>query len=299
MKTGWLVINSFLHTPKFEEIYQWLERAATKHDIQLKRFTNSQLMCSFDCWGCMNWLPEDKPDFVLFMDKDIRLGKALEKAGLRLFNCAEAVKICDDKSLTMLALMNSGIKMPKTIIAPMTYSNIGYTNTTFLNQVESLGYPMVVKECFGSFGQQVYLVYNRKELDVLVNEKKGISLLFQEYIESSCGRDIRINMVGGIAVAAMYRYNDNDFRANITNGGKMKCYEPTEEQIKMAKKVCDTISLDFAGVDLMFGENDEPIFCEVNSNAHFKSIYDCTGINVADTILEYIDKQISVEYKKQ
>lgn len=291
MKTGWLVINQFLHTPKFEEIYQWLENAAIKQNIHLIRFTNAQLMCSFDCFGHMNQLPAEQPDFVLFMDKDIRLGKALEGAGLRLFNCAEAVKICDDKSLTMLALMNSGIKMPKTIIAPMTYSNIGYTDTTFLNQVESLGYPMVVKECFGSFGQQVYLVHNRRELDELVNQKKGTALLFQEYIKSSCGRDIRINMVGGKPVAAMYRYNDDDFRANITNGGKMKPYTPTDEQIAMAKKVCDMISLDFAGVDLMFGEKDEPIFCEVNSNAHFKSIYDCTGINVADAIIKYIDEE--------
>lgn len=292
MKTGWLVINQFLHTPKFEEIYQWLEHSARKQNINLIRFTNSQLMCSFDCFGKMNQLPADKPDFVLFMDKDIRLGKALEGAGIRLFNSAEAVKICDDKSLTMLALMNSGIKMPKTILAPMTYSNIGYTDTTFLNQVESLGYPMVVKECFGSFGQQVYLVHNRKELDTLIEQKKGTSFIFQEYIKSSCGRDIRINIVGGEVVAAMYRYNEDDFRANITNGGKMKAYEPTDEQIAMAKNVCDIISLDFAGVDLMFGENDEPIFCEVNSNAHFKSIYECTGMNVADAIIKYIDKEI-------
>ena len=48
------------------------------------------------------------------------------------------------------------------------------------------------------------------------------------------------------------------------------------------------MNLDFAGVDILFGENDEPILCEVNSNAHFKNILDCTGVNVAQCILDYI-----------
>ena len=28
--------------------------------------------------------------------------------------------------------------------------------------------------------------------------------------------------------------------------------------------------------------------CEVNSNAHFKNIFECTGVNVADEIMKYI-----------
>lgn len=31
--------------------------------------------------------------------------------------------------------------------------------------------------------------------------------------------------------------------------------------------------------------------CEVNSNAHFKNIFDCTGVNVADEIMDYIVKR--------
>ena len=38
----------------------------------------------------------------------------------------------------------------------------------------------------------------------------------------------------------------------------------------------------------MFGKQGEPVLCEVNSNAHFKNIYDCMGVNVADEIMEYI-----------
>lgn len=52
----------------------------------------------------------------------------------------------------------------------------------------------------------------------------------------------------------------------------MEQYNPTQKQQDMALNVCRTLGLDFAGVDLMFGENDEPIFCEVNSN-HTLRIY--------------------------
>ncbi len=123
-------------------------------------------------------------------------------------------------------------------------------------------------------------------------------MLFQEFIHSSKGKDLRLQVVGSQVVAAMYRYSDNgDFRANITGGGKMKPYEPTQKQIDLAVESCKILGLDFAGVDILFGKDNEPIVCEVNSNAHFKNIYDCTGVNVADSILAYIIKRICIGVK--
>jgi glutathione synthase/RimK-type ligase-like ATP-grasp enzyme len=68
----------------------------------------------------------------------------------------------------------------------------------------------------------------------------------------------------------------------------MKEHIPTIEQCELALKCCEIIGLDFAGVDLLFGEQGEPILCEINSNAHFKNIYDCTGVNAAEAILSHI-----------
>ena len=72
----------------------------------------------------------------------------------------------------------------------------------------------------------------------------------------------------------------------------MRPYHPTDSQIALAQEVCHALRLDFAGVDILFGEQDEPILCEVNSNAHFKNIYDCTGVNVADAIMSYINEEL-------
>ncbi|ROR22107.1 SSU ribosomal protein S6P modification protein [Mobilisporobacter senegalensis] len=292
MKNAVLIINEFLNNNKFNEIHQWLVDAGKRYDINLMIYTNAQIMVSL---GQSNdnknpILEKIKPEFVLFWDKDIRLAAHLEITGYRVFNSSNGINVCDDKSLTHMLLQNAGIPMPKTIIAPMTYDGIGYTNYDFITQVtDNLGFPMILKECFGSFGKQVYFIKNKEELIGKMKEIGTKPMLFQEFIKSSFARDIRLNVVGDKVVASMYRYSDTgDFRANITNGGKMKKYTPTKEQEEIAVRCCKILGLDFAGVDIMFGEREEPIICEVNSNAHFKNIYDCTGVNVADFMMEYI-----------
>lgn len=291
--TGYLITNGFLHTQKFSEIHLWLMEAAKKHGIELIPKTNGEFPI---IPGEIENSELKMSDFILFWDKDIRLARYLEQMGLLLFNSAHGIEVCDDKSLTHLCLQAQGIKMPKTIIAPMTYPNIGYTNIGFLERITAeFTYPIVIKECFGSFGQQVYLAGSYEELKEKVLVLQGKPILFQEFIKSSEGRDLRLQVVGSQVVAAMYRYSENgDFRANVTNGGKMKYYEPTKEQADLAVLCCKALGLDFGGVDILFGENQEPIVCEVNSNAHFKNIFDCTGVNVADAIMEYIIKRICI-----
>ena len=124
----------------------------------------------------------------------------------------------------------------------------------------------------------------------------GKPLIYQKYIEKSSGRDVRIQVVGSKVVAAMYRYSvDGDFRANITNGARMVKYEPNREECELALRTVRALGLDFAGVDILFSSRDKEtadVVCEVNSNAHFKNIYECTGVNVAEERISYIIEKI-------
>lgn len=64
--------------------------------------------------------------------------------------------------------------MIPTIVAPMTYENIGYTDMNFLDKVaEKFGFPLVIKECFGSFGMQVYMAHDMDELKKRVSDIGG------------------------------------------------------------------------------------------------------------------------------
>lgn len=291
---AWLVVNAFLQREKFDEIHQWLCEAGRQRKVDISIRTNEELlaMCAD---GGLILLPElEKVDFVLFWDKDILLAKTLEQLGVKVFNTSHAIQVCDDKTLTHFYLAKEKIPMPKTIFAPMTYANIGYTNVSFLTTViEQLGLPIVIKESFGSFGQQVYLAKTQEEIISIITKLEGISLLFQEYIEASAGCDVRLQVVGEQVVAAMERKaKQGDFRANVTNGGSMKKYKPTKKEEQLAIRCCKILGVDFAGVDLLFDENGEPLVCEVNSNAHFKNIFECTGINTADYIIDYIIEQV-------
>lgn len=295
--TGWLVVNEFVNSAKFDELFKMLEAAAVKQNINLIRKKGAEVWSELASASYEKenlGAPENPVEFILFWDKDIKLAKALEGAGLPVFNSSDAIAKCDDKALTFLELVHHrDIQMPKTIISPKKFHSDGLVSKNLVSKVgEELGYPCVVKECLGSFGQQVYLASDESELIGLMKDIGDRGYMIQEYISSSKGRDIRIQVVGGKVVAAMYRYNDDDFRANVTNGGLMKPYEPNQAQTEMAIKVCEYLGLDFGGIDIMFGENDEPIFCEANSNAHFKNLYDCTGINTADEIAKYIREKV-------
>ena len=151
---GILVVNSFIGLEKFTELYRILLDAAGKNDVSLKIRTTASLLSPV---GEL-FTDEPIPDFVLFWDKDVYLASRLENAGIRLFNSAKAVELCDNKALTAINLSKAGVKIPKTVIAPKTFDGVGYNSLDFaLKAADILGYPLVIKEVFGSFGAQVYL----------------------------------------------------------------------------------------------------------------------------------------------
>ena len=296
MMKGYLITNHFLKSDKFSSLQKHLEGSAKKAGINLESLTNAQLLAllPLSIEGCKSFFGENGVSFVLFWDKDIRLARFIEECGVRVFNPSHAIESCDDKSLTYIRLLEQGVPMPKTVISPKTFFPSALPEEFILSLEERLSFPMVIKECYGSFGRQVYLAQSREELEELCIKLSPSPLVFQEYISSSAGRDYRLNVVGNKVVCAMERRNDNDFRANISNGGYMLAHTPTKEQEELALRVCRALDLDFAGVDLLTGKNGESLVCEVNSNAHFINILNCTGVDVADFIMEHIKKEASV-----
>lgn len=285
---GWLMVNSFLDTAKFAELYALLLAAAERRGIGLALMTGSDVTAVMG----EGLAQEALPDFVLFWDKDVVLAQTLEQAGVRVLNSADAIACCDNKALTCLRLAAAGVAIPKTVSVPKTFEGVGYTHTDFLaGAVRALGLPLVIKECYGSFGQQVYLAHTEEEAGQILARVGHKDCIMQEFIASSYGRDLRIQVVGGRVVSTMLRRNDGDFRSNITNGGGMYPYTPTAAQMAAAVDAAAALGLDFAGVDVLFGPNDAPLVCEVNSNPHFKSTLDCTGVDLAEHIMDYLVRQ--------
>lgn len=288
---GYIIINGFLREEKFFSLYSALKQSADKAGLQLELKTNIELMC--DIASGKTVANETLPPFAIFWDKDVRLAKTLEAAGMKLFNSASAIELCDDKSLTHIALMNR-VPQPKTVLIPLTFPRVGYTDCTFLEKIaDYLGFPFVIKQCFGSFGAGVYLAGNMEEAKAALMKTAGGAAIAQQYIASSFARDIRAYIVGDKVAAAMLRHNESgDFRANVAQGGKADAYALNEAQAALAVKTAQLLGCTFAGVDLLFGENGEMTVCEVNSNAHFAGISAATGVNIADKIIEAVTQRI-------
>lgn len=231
----------------------------------------------------------EKADFVVYLDKDKYAARLLEKK-TRLFNRAEAVELCDDKMLTHIALQ--GVPMPETLAGALCYTPSVPVRKDVLDEAERrLGYPMILKESFGSLGKGVYKADTREELETLAENLKCKPHLFQKFIVRSAGSDLRVIVIGGKAVGAMRRVSKDDFRSNAELGGIGESVPLDAQAAELAERVANILKLDYCGVDLLYGDRGY-LLCEVNSNAFFGTFERVTGINVAALYTGYMIKEI-------
>ena len=292
MRKALCLINGYAKSSATIHYYERMKRELLNYDFDLELKTNQELLVYIDQDGNIVNNIRDMYEFCLYLDKDGYISKLLELSGLKLFNSSRAIYLCDDKMLTHIFLTNKGIRMPKTITAPLNYSLAN--DSSFLNYVEKeLSFPLIAKRNYGSLGKGVFLINNHDELTNFEAEYKSEPHIYQEFIKSSFGFDYRMIVVGGKFITGMKRYNDNgDFRSNIAQGGKGKIEKIADTYINLAEKAAKELQLDYCGIDLLSGENGEPILCEVNSNAFLDGIERTTGINVAKAYAEHIIKNI-------
>lgn len=291
--TGWVIYNGTLNVPKIKKLVDTLVEEGKKLNIKLEAVKNTEIIPMYSNEGKAELVYLKKledPEFVIFWDKDVLLASHLEKMGYKVFNSSKAIKYCDHKGLMHLVLSNNNIKMPRTILSPMIFDYSLNSEDYLIKCYETLGESVIIKESMGSFGMQVYLINNREEFINKVTElnKNNIDFIIQENIKSSFGRDIRVNIIGNKVIGAMLRESNSDFRANISQGGNGRLIELTKSQEEIALKAHKVLGLDFSGVDLLFGENNEPLLCEVNSNLNFLSFEKIWGKSFGKKILEYI-----------
>lgn len=224
-----------------------------------------------------------KCDFVIYLDKDIYLARILEKAGYRLFNKADFIKLCDDKALTNIACASRGIKMPDTITGPLFYSpELKEENLKFLDDViAKLGLPLILKRVYGSLGLGVYLIKSKEELVEAYKEHCRAPILFQRYVGSSYGVSARVIIIDQKVVGGFIRYNKTDFRSNFGDNASSRPLKEGDKCFELASYIAKELDIEYAGIDFMFLESGEPILCEINSNAFFEEFEKVTGINVA------------------
>ena len=196
---------------------------------------------------------------------------------------SQAIEQSKDKLYANQILAQAGLPIPKTMLTRFP------CKAELVEKV--VGFPCVLKVITGSHGAGVYLCEDAKrfeDLSELIHSIDGkTSMIIQEYISHSKGRDLRVIVIGGRVVGAMERTaTDGSFKANISRGGEGKVYEVDDEMEMLAIQVAKVLDLDIAGVDLLFHPDGYKI-CEANSSPGFKGFEKALGINIPQKVFDY------------
>jgi len=232
-----------------------------------------------------NGIKLEKRNFVINRYKWGKVKDEINSLAAKSYNPLEAYNIYINKYEQVKRLRSDAFLVPRYLLgtAMLQYEDI----------VNILGTPFVAKGLESSMGEQISLIEKEEDLKNL-RKKYGMEKewLFEEFVTTSFGRDMRFYSIRGEVVACMQRKSQGDFRANVALGASVESYEITPEIRQIAKDIYEQTGLDFLGIDLLFGE-DKPYFCEINVMPGIEGIEKATGVNVAKKIVETIKSDFS------
>ena len=162
------------------------------------------------------------------------------------------------------------------------------------------GAPCVAKLLEGTQGIGVVLAETPKSAQSMIEAFRGVNanILVQEFIKEAGGSDIRCFVIGDKVIASMQRQREpGKFRSNIDRGGSSSRIRITPQERAAAIGAAQAMGLRVCGVD-MLRSNHGPVIMEVNSSPGLEGIETATEIDVADKIIEYLEKNAKLNRTK-
>lgn len=212
--------------------------------------------------------------------------RQFEMMGIYSTATSEALLKSRDKLRCMQLLSMADIGLPKT-----TFAN--YTDDPQLLIDAVGGTPLIVKLLKGTHGLGVILAENNTTAESVIESFNRIRerVIVQEFIAESKGADVRAFVVDGKVIAAMKRKaRPGEFRSNLHRGATAIHIKLTQAEKETALKAVETLGLSVAGVDMLQSDRG-PLVLEVNPSPGLEGITTYTGINVAEKIIELIEKK--------
>lgn len=227
-------------------------------------------------------------------DFGVALIRQFEMMGVPTAVGSLALSRARDKIRQAQIFSRVGIDTPKT-----AFSNHAADAAGLVKMVD--GVPLIIKTIRGSSGNGVMLVESQKSAISTIEAffSQSVSILLQEYIEESEGKDIRVIVVGGRVIAAIQRVAvEGEFRSNIYQGGEAKMTKLTTEEKRLAINAAKSTNLSsIAGVDIIQSSRG-PLVSEVNACPNLAGIEKATGVNVAGALIDYAEHGLVKRTKK-
>ena len=207
---------------------------------------------------------------------------ALERlldGGIRVLNAPSALLAAHDKLLTARILRKAALPHPRTILVRHRH------------ELPDVDFPAVLKPRFGSWGRDVLLCHDRRELERALEALgsrpwfRRTGALAQELIRP-LGYDLRIVVARGRVVGASRRTSrQGEWRTNVALGASSVGTVPPPVALDLALEATRAAGLDLAGVDLLPTGPGGFCIIELNGAVDFGDHYSFAGRNVfSDTM---------------
>jgi len=214
--------------------------------------------------------------------------RQFEMMGVYCLNESQAIARSRDKLRCLQILSRHEIGLPPTV-----YTRQADHVPACIDRVD--GPPVIVKLLEGTQGVGVVLAESARAAGSVIEAFHGLdqNILIQKFIGEAHGSDIRAVVVGRRVVAAMGRQAvAGEFRSNMHRGGKAKKVRLEAAYRKTALAAARVLGLRFAGVD-MIESKEGPMIMEVNSSPGLEGIEKTTGIDVAEAVIEHMEREAS------
>jgi len=233
-----------------------------------------------------------RPDLDILLERSINHSRALhalrlfESVGVRCVNNSEVARICGDKLLTTVALHEHGVPQPEVRVA--------FTETSALEAIEELGYPVVLKPAVGSWGRLLSKINDRDAAETVLEHKTVLGsyhhsvFYIQRYVEKH-GRDIRSFVVGDECIAAIYRDSDH-WITNTARGARASNCPVSNAIAELSLAAAAAVGGGIVAVDL-FENGDGLLVNEVNYTMEFKNSIDTTGVDIPEKIVAHVARE--------
>ena len=209
---------------------------------------------------------------------------SLEFMDVPVLNKFQVANQCGNKMFMTLLLKKHNVPTPKTYFS--------FSSESASENIEKVGYPLVIKPVIGSWGRGVMQLKDKDTADALfeirdITDSPHDRIFYLQELINRPPRDIRVITVGDEPIAAMYRKSSGGFKTNIALGADPELCEITKEIEEISTKASKAMGGGILGIDIMEDKKRGLVVHEVNNTVEFKGLARVSRRNIPKEMVEF------------
>jgi ribosomal protein S6--L-glutamate ligase len=198
-----------------------------------------------------------------------------------VLNSAAAIGLSRNPARCLQRLAAEGLSIPSTVLARDA--------ADLEAMVQKVGgVPVLVKLLAGSERRGVMVCESKESLEAALEAVLGLghNLVMQEYVRKT-GHDVRVFVVGGLALAAVVRIpKPGRLSRSLSRFSRIEHFAISPQVRDVAESAARICGLEVCAVDLLEVRKGRPRVFEVHSSPSLPEMEAATGIDLATAIIE-------------